>query len=361
MPHHLQHARPRIRAALLVATAVCAGAVVACGDATQAGSAGQVTLRLGYQPNLTHAAAIAGVEKGFLAKALGPGVTLSTETFNAGPAEVEAINGDAIDAAYLGPTPAINAFSKSGGKLVRIVAGAASGGAGLVVRSDLHITDPSQLKGRKLGDPQLGNTQDVALRAWLGAQGLHVDAQGGGDVDIAAADNATLLALFKEGAIDGAWVPEPWLSRMVDEAKGTLLVDEAGLWPGGRFPTTELVVSSAFLDAHPDVVRHLVEGHVATVDWINANPAAAQQAVNDGLLKLTQKKLSDQVLHDAWSRLTFTADPLAAALATEAANAHKAGLLSSVDLHGIIDIRALDAVLTAKGEATVSSGGYGPQ
>ena len=352
---------PGLRAAALVAVAMSAGGLAACGQATQATSAQHVELRLGYQPNLTHAAAIAGVEKGYLAKALGGNVTLSTQTFNAGPAEVEAINGGALDAAFVGPSPAVNAFSKSHGKLIRIVAGAASGGAGLVVRSDLHITDASQLKGRKLGSPQLGNTQDVAMRAWLIDHGLQIPAQGSGDVDIASADNATLLQLFKQGGIDGAWVPEPWLSRMIDEGKGTLLVDESTLWPHGSFPTTELVVTTDFLNAHPDAVRGLVAGLVDTVDWMRSYPAEAQQVVNAGLLKLTQKKLSDQVLQDAWQRLTFTDDPLASALATEAAHAHKVGLLGSVDLHGIIDVRALDAVLQSKGEATVSSGGYGSQ
>jgi len=148
---------------------------------------------------------------------------------------------------------------------------------------------------------------------------------------------------------------------MVDEAHGTLLVDEATLWPGGQFPTTELVVTTSFLTAHPDVVRHLLEGHVATLDWIRANSADARSAVNAGLLQLTLKTLSDKVLADAWQRLNFTADPLAGALAMAAANAHAAGLLSSVDLHGIIDVRALNDVLRGKGEATVSSGGYGSQ
>jgi NitT/TauT family transport system substrate-binding protein len=353
--------RVRSRALPLLLPAIALAALTACGGQANADGAQQVTVRIGYLPNITHAAAVVGVQKGFLAKALGPNVQLSTQIFNAGPAEVEAINGDAIDVAFLGPNPAINAFSKSHGKLIRIVAGAASGGAGLVVRSGLDVGDPSTLKGKKLGTPQLGNSQDVALRAWLSAHGLHVSAQGGGDVDIASADNATLFQLFKQGAIDGAWVPEPWLSRMVDEAHGTLAVDEATLWPGGRFPTTELAVTTSFLDAHPDVVRHLLEGHVAALDWMTANPAQAKQVVNDALLQLTQKKLSDQVLGDAWGRLSFTADPLAGALAKSAANAHAAGLLDSVDLHGIIDLRALDDILRAEAEPTVSSGGDGAQ
>jgi NitT/TauT family transport system substrate-binding protein len=350
------------RIATPLAALTLTAALAACGGgSTQAGTAAAVTVRLGYLPNLTHAAAIVGIEKGYFAQALGSTATLSTQAFNAGPAEVEAMNGDAIDVAFFGPNPAINAFSKSKGRLVRIVAGAAAGGAGLVVRSDLHITDASQLRGRKLGTPQLGNTQDVALRYYLTQHGLNIPAQGKGDVDIASADNSTLLTLFKSGGIDGAWVPEPWLSRMVDEGHGTVLVDESSLWPDGRFPTTELVVATAFLDAHPDVVRRLVAGLVTTVDWINANTSAAQAALNDGLLKLTQKKLSAQVLGDAWPHVAFSVDPLAAALATEAAHAHKVGLLGSVDLHGIIDVRALNAALRAKGEATVSSGGYGSE
>ncbi len=355
---------PRLLAA--AALTLLAAAVAACGSAdAQTGGQGsqaaaqQVALRLGYYPNITHAPAIVGLAEGFFTKALGSNVHLTTQVFNAGPAEVEAMAGGAIDAGYIGPNPAINAFVKSDGSLVRIVAGAASGGAGLVVQKG--ITSAAALRGKKLASPQLGNTQDVALRAYLAAHGIHTTTQGGGDASITETDNATILQLFKSGQIDGAWVPEPYLSRLIHEDGGTLLVDEATLWPDGHFPTTELMVTKAFLDAHPDVVAHLLAANLESIDWIAANPAQAQQVVNDGLFQLTQKKLSDAVVADAWKRLDFSADPLAAALSTEAAHAHAAGLLGAVDLHGIMDLRLLNQRLRALGRPTVSSGGYGPQ
>ena len=352
------------RPANALATLLLAGGLAACGGAAQAdqGSAGAVVqLRLGYYPNITHAAAIVGLHQGFLAQSLGSGVKLTTQVFNAGPAEVEAFFGGALDAGYVGPNPAINAFVKSHGALVRIVAGAASGGAGLVVRKDSGITKPADLRGKRLASPQLGNTQDVALRAYLAANGIHTTAQGGGDASITETDNATILQLFKSGQIDGAWVPEPWLSRLVDDAGGTLLVDESTLWPDGKFPTTELVVATSFLTRHPDVVANLVAANLTAIDWINANAAAAQQVVNDALAQLTGKALSSAVIADAWRRLDFTADPLAAALATAAAHAHAAGLLAAVDLHGIVDLRQLNQLLRSRGRDPASSAGYGPQ
>ena len=356
------------RLAVVVATAVLGGALAACGQTADGSGGGSgpaaaqsVDLRLGYYPNVTHAPAIVGVNKGFLANALGSNVKLTTQTFNAGPTEVEAIFAGALDAGYVGPNPAINAYVKSHGKEIRIVAGAASGGAGLVVRKDSGITSANQLRGKRLATPQLGNTQDVALRAFLAAHGIHTTPDGGGDVTITSAQNATIYQLLSSGEVDAAWVPEPWLSRLVDDAGGRLLVDEATLWPDGRFPTTELVVATSFLNAHPDVVARLISGHIAAVDWINAHPQDAQKVVNDGLLQLTQKKLSSTVLADAWQRLTFTVDPLATALAKAASDAHAVGLLGSVDLHGIVDLRPLNKALSARGRPAVSSGGYGPQ
>jgi NitT/TauT family transport system substrate-binding protein len=357
----------RIAAAL--ALVASAGVLAACGqqaDATQpSGSAaadtGPVSLRLGYFPNLTHAIPMVGLDKGFFAQSLGSNVTVTTQTFNAGPAAVEAIFGGALDAAYVGPNPAINAYIKSKGALVRVVAGAASGGAALVVRPAAGIHSAADLKGKKLATPQLGNTQDVALRSYLAANGIKTTPQGGGDVSITSTDNATILQLFKQGQLDGAWVPEPWVSRMVSEAGGTVLVDEATLWPGGKFPTTELVVTTAFLQAHPTTVRHLIEGHVAAASWIKANPADAQVVVNNALLKLTQKKLDTTVLATAWQKLDFSVDPLASALAKQASAAHAAGLIGTVDLHGIMDLTLLNSVLRAQGKPTVSSGGYGSQ
>jgi NitT/TauT family transport system substrate-binding protein len=316
-----------------------------------AGSDAPTTVRLGYFPNVTHATAIVGVEKGIFTKALGAD-TLKTQTFNAGPAAVEALLSGAIDAAYLGPNPAINAFAKSDGEAIRIVSGATSGGAALVVKPD--ITSAQQLKGKKLASPQLGNTQDVALRHWLADQGLKTDPEGGGDVAILPQDNAQTLETFKAGAIDGAWVPEPWVSRLVQEGGGTVLVDEASLWPGGRFVTTHLVVATKFLEAHPGAVKRLLAGQVEANAFVNANPPEAQQLVNTGIEKITGKKLADTTIQAAWNSLTFTNDPVASSLKASAEHAEAVGLLDSVDLDGIYELAPLNAVLKANGAPAVS-------
>jgi NitT/TauT family transport system substrate-binding protein len=350
----------RAVAAGLLATAVLA--LAGCGGTASGATATagpQLTLRLGYLPNLTHAPAIAGIEKGFLQAALGSGTHLTTQTFNAGPAAVEALFGGAVDATYVGPNPAINGFIRSKGAALRIVSGATSGGAALVVQPGRGIRSAADLRGRRIATPQLGNTQDVALRSWLKDHGLASDPQGGGDVRIVATENATTLQLFEQGQLDGAWVPEPWASRLVDEGHGTVLVDEASLWPGGTFPTTELIVASGFLDRHPDAVRRLVAGNLAAVDWLDAHPAEARTVLNDSLRRLTQKALSPTVLADAWSHLGFSADPLAALLQREADNAAAVGLLATTDLKGIEDLRPLNAVLTGLGRAAVSDAGLG--
>ncbi|HZQ83817.1 MAG TPA: ABC transporter substrate-binding protein [Acidimicrobiales bacterium] len=344
-------------AVLLAATITLA----ACGSSKKSSSTattatkdtGPVTLNLGYFPNVTHATAIAGVEKGIFAKDLGSNVTLKTATFNAGPAAVEALFSGAIDATYIGPNPAINAWSQSNGSAIKIISGATAGGAALVVKPT--INSAADLKGKKIATPQLGNTQDVALRAYLKDKGLKTDASGGGDVNIVPQDNSQTLDTFKAGSIDGAWVPEPWVSRLVLDGGGKVLVDEKTLWPEGKFVTTLLVVRQAFLKAHPDVVKRLLQGQVDANDYVNKNPAEAQQVVNDGIGKVTGKKLSDAVIAAAWKNLTFTDDPIASSLKTSAQHAQDAGLLKPVNLTGIFDVSTLDVVLKAAGEPTVSA------
>src|SRR5581483_1438773 len=284
-----------------------------------------VTLRLGYFPNVTHASAIAGIEKGFYADNLGPNVDLKTSIFNAGGAATEALFSGAIDATFIGPSPTINGFVKSKGDALRIIAGATSGGAALVVRPG--INSAADLKGQKVATPQLGNTQDVAARAWFLAQGLKTDTQGGGDVKIVPQDNSQTLDTFKSGAIAGAWVPEPWATRLVQEGGGKVLVDERSLWPNGQFVTTELIVSRTFLSAHPDVVENLLKGHIAATDWVNANPADAQDVVNAGIAKATGQAMNPDVVRAAWGNQTFTFDPLASTMNKEADNAKAVGLL----------------------------------
>jgi NitT/TauT family transport system substrate-binding protein len=346
----VHRSRPIIAALALV---VVTPALSACGSSDKKATAGApVTVRLGYFPNITHATAITGVEKGLFAQALGTD-KLETSTFNAGPAAVEALFSEAIDAAYLGPNPAINAYAKSQGAAIRIISGATSGGASLVVKPE--IDGAAALKGKKLASPQLGGTQDVALRNWLASNGLKADPQGGGDVSIVPQENAQTLETFRSGDIDGAWVPEPWATRLVQEGGGKVLVDERTLWPEGKFVTTHLVVRTKFLREHPDAVRRLLEGQVKANDFVNKNTADAQSAVNAGIEKITSKKLPAAVIQAAWPNMTFTNDPIASSLRASADHAKTVGLLDKVNLSGIYDLELLNEVLQAAHEGQVKA------
>ena len=332
-----------IGAGSLVAVLSLAG----CGGGEAgASSAGTVTLRLGYFPNLTHATAIVGVEDGHFARALGSN-TLKTQTFNAGPEATQALLSGALDATYIGPGPATNAYAKSGGDAVRVISGATSGGAALVVKPG--ITSVSDLKGKKIATAQLGNTQDIALRHWLKDEGLETTPEGGGDVQILPQENSQTADTFATGAIDGAWVPEPYLSRLVNDG-GKVLLDERDLWPGGKFVTTNLIVRTEFLEEHPDVVRQLIEGQVAANEAVNDDPAHAQKVVGAAIGELTGKPLDPALVAQAWKSLTFTDDPLPSTLIAGAAHATAVGLLEKVeDLPGIYDLTLLNEVLEANG------------
>ncbi len=323
------------------------------GGTTAPGAEEEVTLRLGYFPNLTHATALVGVEGGIFADVLGTGVKLETSTFNAGPQAVEALFNGALDATYIGPNPAINAYAQSQGQAVRIISGATSGGAALVVKPE--IADAAGLAGKKLATPQRGNTQDVALRAWLSGQGFETDLEGGGDVSIVPQENAQTLETFRSGAIDGAWVPEPWVSRLVNEGGGKVLVDEASLWPGGQFVTTHLIVRTEFLKDHPGAVRKLLEAQVAANDFVNSKPDEAKALANQGIEKITQKALPAALIDSAWPKLTFTNDPIAGSLVLSARHATEHGLLKEIDLGRIYDLKLLNEVLAAKGSPSVAS------
>ena len=356
-PHRLT-GTPRPPGLRLAVAAVLAPLVLAaCGSSATAGDA--PTLRLGYLANLTHAPAVVGLRRGFLATSLGS-THVRPQVFNAGPQETEALLGGSLDAAFLGPTPAVNAFVRSQGDALRIVSGVTSGGAGLVVRAGSGISTAADLRGRRLATPQLGNTQDVALRAWLLDHGLHTDTSGGGDVLIGPAENATIVTLFRAGRIDGAWVPEPYLSRLIVEGQGTLLVDEASLWPQGAFPTAVLAVSRRFEQAHPEIVRTLVAGLRTTIDWISANDTEARTVTGAGLADLSGKALPEAVLRQGWSRLRFTNDPLLAELKTGSDNAFRVGVTKSVaDLHGIWDGRFLNGLLQVAGRPPVPDSALG--
>ncbi|SDT76801.1 ABC transporter substrate-binding protein [Actinoplanes derwentensis] len=345
--------------ALASAAVVATTALAACGSddettaAAGSGSGEASTIKLGYFPNITHAPALVGVNKGLFAEKLGT-TKLEATTFNAGPAAIEALLSGAIDATYIGPNPAINGWSKSKGEALKIIAGSTSGGAGLVVREG--INSAADLNGKKIATPQLGNTQDVALRAWLKSNGLNVDTSGGGDVSVLPQDNATAVQAFAQGTIDGAWVPEPNYSKLILESKAKALVDEKTLWPNQEFVTTHLIVSQKFLKEYPGTVKKLLEGHIAAVSYIKDNNADAQKAANAQIETLTSKPLKDEILTAAFANLKFTYDPIASSLFTSAKNAESVGLLDPVDLKGIYDLGPLNELLKAAGQPEVSDG-----
>lgn len=369
-------ARPAPRARRLAATLttlLTAGVVAslgACSADSAAGTGDEPTasettagplaeadeLRLGYFANVTHALPLIGVEDGTYQETLGD-TKLTTTIFNAGPAAVEGIFSGAIDAAYVGPNPAINAFAQSNGEAIKIVAGATSGGAQLVVNDS--IQDPADLKGKALATPQLGNTQDVALRAWLEEQDLTSSITGApSDVNILPQENSQTLDAFKAGQVDGAWLPEPWASRLVD-AGAHVLVDEKDLWPGGDFVTTHLIVATEFLDKYPGTVKKLIEAEYATNEWITANEDAAKTAANANIEKLTGKPLADGVLDRAWGNLRLTLDPIASSLQTSADHGVEVGTSKETDLTGIYDLTLLNEVLAANGQEPADDAGLG--
>ena len=339
---------PAVVVGLALLTSACGGD----GDASvsEGGAGAPTTVRLGYFPNVTHATALVGVESGIFKSALGAN-SLEVKTFSAGPAAVEALFSRALDAAYIGPNPAINAHVQSGGEAIRVISGATSGGASLVVRPSINAA--ADLKGKKLASPQRGGTQDVALRHWLKDNNLKADLQGGGDVSIVPQENAQTLETFRSGQIDGAWVPEPWATRLVLEGGGKVLVDERTLWPDGAFVTTHLVVRTKFLKEHPDAVRRLVEGQVQANELVNGNPAEARRLVNRSIAALTGKGIADTVLQESWKTLQFTNDPVASSLTVSADHARDVGVLDKVSLKGIYDLTFLNQVLATANQPEV--------
>ncbi len=327
-----------------LAVVPAAATLAACGPALDLTG----PLKLGFFPNITHAAALIGVEQGIFRAELEPlGVGLETFPFNAGPAAIEALLSGALHATYVGPNPAINAFVKSKGEGVRVIAGAATGGAFLVVRPE--IASASDLRGKRVASPQLGGTQDVALRTWLISQGLTADEFGGGDVSVSPRENAQTLEGFQAGELAGAWVPEPWATRLVVDGGGKVLVDERDLWPDRRYTTTVLLVRTDFLAARVDVVRGLLRGHVAAIRRITADPAAARDGANAAIKRITGKAIAPAVLERAWQGLEFVTDPVPAALAKNAADAEALGFvrLRGIDVSGLCALDLLREVEAA--------------
>ena len=304
------------------------------------------SIRLAYFPNVTHAAALVGVGRGTFQQRLGNAAALETRTFSAGPALIEALFAGEVDVGYVGPSPAVNGYVKSKGQALRVVAGASSGGALFVVRPAAGIHQPADLTGKRFATPQLGGTQDVALRHYLQQHGL-APADRGGTVQIIPTQPADAFTLFMRGEIDGAWMAEPWVSRLLVEGDGVVFVDERDQWPGRRFATTVVVARTAFLDAHPEVVRRMLEAHVESVDWINENPDEAAQIVNAEVERITSKGLPAAVVARALRNTDIVTEPLPETIQKAADAAFALGFLGDQkpDLTGLYALAPLGEVL----------------
>ncbi|MET9254979.1 ABC transporter substrate-binding protein [Streptomyces sp. NPDC003717] len=358
------------RRALAVLAALPLLALAACGYGSQAPDDGTApvagaaktdgldSVRIGYFGNLTHATALAGRQRGFFQKELG-GTEAKYAVFSAGPSEVEALNSGSVDIGWIGPSPAVNGYAKSGGRNLRIVGGSASGGVKLVVNPE-KVKSLKDVRGKRIATPQLGNTQDVAFLDWAARQGWKVDPQSGeGDVTVVRSDNKVTPDAYRSGSVDGAWVPEPTASKLVAEG-GKVLLDEADLWPDKKFVITNVVVSQKFLKQHPKAVAAVLRASVDTNAWARAHPAEAKAAANRQLAADTGKALPESVLDAAWKSIRLTDDPLAATLGTQAGHAVRAGLLEKPDLSGIYDLTLLNRILKAKGDPAADDAGLGP-
>lgn len=304
-------------------------------------------LRLGHFPNMTHAQALMARAGGQFEQKIG--VPIQWTSFNAGPTAIEALFADAVDATFVGPNPTINGYIKSKGEKFVIVAGSASGGAGLVVRRDAGIRGERDFHGKIIATPQLGNTQDVAARVWFRTHGYKLKEQGGSLTLISLA-NPDQLTMMQKKQIHGAWTVEPWLSRLEIEGSGVLYLDEKTLWPQGQHVTTHLVVSKAFLAGNPDLIKNLLRALVEVTQKINADKSAAAREVNAELKKVTGKALAEAVIDKAMSRVEFTWDPIRSSLYGAAEAAREIGFLrTTANLQGIYSLGILNQVLEEKG------------
>jgi NitT/TauT family transport system substrate-binding protein len=303
-------------------------------------------IRVGYFPNITHSQALIGKATRKFDSALAPAGKVEWKEFNAGPSVIEALFAGALDVAYVGPNPTIAGYTRSKGEALRVIAGATSGGASLVVRSASGIQQPNDVHGKRIATPQLGNTQDVAFRVWLLANGMK-PREKGGDVQVIPIANPDQLTLFLKGEIDGAWAPEPWASLLVHQAGGRILLDERDLWPNHQFVTANIIVRTEFLRQHPDLVKRWLRAHIELTGWINQNQQEAKRILNEEIQKETRKALPPDVLDDAFSRLEITYDPLRDALLRTAQQAYQLGFLGkeAPNLSGLYDLTLLNEVL----------------
>ncbi len=335
-------------------TSAPGGASQGASSTAGTGQTSAATVRLAYFPNVTHGVALVGVGRGTFAKALGADTKLETQVFTAGPAEIEALFAGAVDIGYIGPGPAINGYLKSKGAALKIIAGAASGGAGLVVAKDSGITDIKGLAGKHVAIPQVGGTQDISLRHALMEAGL-APKNKNGTVDVVQYAPAETETQFSQKAVDAAWLPEPWVARLEKQGTATLLFDERDRWPNKQFASAVVIVSTKFLNEHPDLVKKFLQAHVESVTWAKANPAEAQKIIGEQIKDATKKAIPDDILKSALSRTDMTYDPLRSSVLTFADWSRQLGYQrdNASALEGMIDETALNSVLTEQKLAPV--------
>ena len=338
--------RTLTRSALTMAVALTAAMLTGCGHSATTGSGAHVTLRLGYLTRITHASALVGIDRGLFAKNLGPDATLAAQPFGQGTAEATALLSGQIDAAYVGPNPAFNAWQKSGGTAIKIISGSAQGGTSFVVKPE--IRSAQDLRGKTVADPGLGGNHDVLLRSWLKDNGLQTNKQGGGDVFIKPTKpESAIVQEFSANQIAGAVESAPYDVQMV-QAGGVRLWPDLGT-------ITILVVRQDFLAAHPDAVAGLLRGQVEADELIHNNASAAKQSANNALASSVGKGLDADVLDASFQETTFTNDPDAASLNELARKSVSVGLLDPLNVNGLFDLGPLNSVLKTTGRPQVNS------
>ena len=284
-------------------------------------------VRVGHFPNITHAQALVAHNfsrqgKGWFEERLGPGTKIEWFVYNAGPSAMEAIFAQSIDITYVGPGPALNAYTKSNGAEVRLIAGAANGGAALVIQPDQNLKAPADFRGKKIATPQLGNTQDISCRAWLIAGGLKIT-QLGGDAQVLPTQNPDQLQLFQQKKVDAVWTVEPWVSRLERESGGKILVDERDV------ATTVLVSSVKYLGAHRDIAKKFAEAHAALTEWMMKNPEEAQKMIKAELLEETKSDMAPDLIAQSWKRIVFTSEVPRASVESFMQNSVKTGFIKT--------------------------------
>jgi NitT/TauT family transport system substrate-binding protein len=289
--------------------------------------AAETVLRVGHFPNITHAQGLVAHNlsrqgKGWFEERLGPGIKIEWFVYNAGPSAMEAVFAKSIDLTYVGPGPALNAYTKSNGAEVRLIAGAANGGAALVVQPDQNLKAPADFRGKKIATPQLGNTQDISCRAWLTAGGLKIT-QLGGDAQVLPTQNPDQLSLFQQKRVDAVWTVEPWVSRLEREAGGKVLVDERDV------ATTVLVSSVKFLAERRELAKKFVQAHTELTEWMARNREEAQKLIRAELLEETKSDMAPELIVQSWQRIAFTAETPRASVESFMQNSVKAGFIKT--------------------------------